>query len=297
MSLTLRNVKGSPLTYTEMDSNLTYLEGLVTAGPTGPTGAQGPTGATGAPGATAPTPDLATVLIEGNETDGNDIKLSDGDKIFNDDGADLISVLELDPVGNINGTRLYTEDTDSGAQSTIGLGVQAGEGINLQSASGDYFASLELIPVGGRGPGLISLGYSDNDTGNQGNLLINNNELLINYGDNNTNSFIEVNPTSLSASSDLINLASVFNSTRGTNAQIVVSTPTNTTGIVDLYVGSTAFPKISGIEITENNIEIDALNVFLPTIPEYADNAAAVADGHPIDAIYKTSTGELRIVV
>jgi len=28
MSLTLRNVKGSPLTYTEMDNNLTYLEGL-----------------------------------------------------------------------------------------------------------------------------------------------------------------------------------------------------------------------------------------------------------------------------
>jgi hypothetical protein len=34
MSLILRNVKGSPLTYTEMDGNLTYLEGL--AGATDP---------------------------------------------------------------------------------------------------------------------------------------------------------------------------------------------------------------------------------------------------------------------
>jgi hypothetical protein len=36
MSLTLRNIKGSPLTYTEMDDNLTYLEGV--AGATGGAG-------------------------------------------------------------------------------------------------------------------------------------------------------------------------------------------------------------------------------------------------------------------
>lgn len=44
-------------------------------------------------------------------------------------------------------------------------------------------------------------------------------------------------------------------------------------------------------------ITINCLKVLLPTIPTYADNAAAVADSHPTNAIYKTSTGELRIVV
>jgi hypothetical protein len=58
MSLTLRNIKGSPLTYTEMDNNLTYLEGLGTT-----------------------IPSLTDVLSEGNLTDGNNIVMSDGDVI------------------------------------------------------------------------------------------------------------------------------------------------------------------------------------------------------------------------
>ena len=62
MPLILRNVKGSSLTYTEMDDNLTYLEGLAltagVTGATGPGGSTGPTGTagtTGSQGATGPT--------------------------------------------------------------------------------------------------------------------------------------------------------------------------------------------------------------------------------------------------
>jgi hypothetical protein len=49
--------------------------------------------------------------------------------------------------------------------------------------------------------------------------------------------------------------------------------------------------------LTGGEISIDCLEVLLPGIPTYADNATAVAASHPTDAIYKTATGELRIVV
>ena len=49
MSLTLRNTKGSKLTFTEMDDNFTYLDNKTgTEGPQGATGPQGPQGSTGA---------------------------------------------------------------------------------------------------------------------------------------------------------------------------------------------------------------------------------------------------------
>jgi hypothetical protein len=55
MPLILRNVKGEPLDYDEMDDNLLYLENLaIIGGPgqTGPTGDSGPTGAAGPSGVT-----------------------------------------------------------------------------------------------------------------------------------------------------------------------------------------------------------------------------------------------------
>ena len=55
MPLILRNTKGEPLTYDEMDDNLIYLENLaIIGGPgqTGPTGSAGPSGATGSAGPT-----------------------------------------------------------------------------------------------------------------------------------------------------------------------------------------------------------------------------------------------------
>jgi hypothetical protein len=55
MPLILRNVKGSSLTYTEMDDNLLYLEGLASSGGTGPAGPIGPTGSAGSNGVTGPT--------------------------------------------------------------------------------------------------------------------------------------------------------------------------------------------------------------------------------------------------
>jgi hypothetical protein len=52
------------------------------------------------------------------------------------------------------------------------------------------------------------------------------------------------------------------------------------------------------MEISSDRIDfINVIKLLLPDIPTYADNATAVAASHPTDAIYKTATGELRIVV
>jgi hypothetical protein len=53
----------------------------------------------------------------------------------------------------------------------------------------------------------------------------------------------------------------------------------------------------SEIKIEPAQITLDTIALLLPNIPTYADNAAAVADDYPEHGVYKTSTGELRIVV
>ena len=57
MALILRSIKGSALTYTEMDGNLTYLESSSSAST------------------------LADTLVEGNITDGNDMTITAGDTL------------------------------------------------------------------------------------------------------------------------------------------------------------------------------------------------------------------------
>jgi hypothetical protein len=42
---------------------------------------------------------------------------------------------------------------------------------------------------------------------------------------------------------------------------------------------------------------VQATALTLTNLPEFADNAAAVAGGLAVDTVYKTATGELRIVV
>jgi hypothetical protein len=65
MPLILRNVKGKPLTYTEMDNNLLYLQSLISSGGTGPTGPTGPSGSSGSNGPTGPTGATGTAGSQG----------------------------------------------------------------------------------------------------------------------------------------------------------------------------------------------------------------------------------------
>jgi hypothetical protein len=203
MSLVLRNVKGSPLTYTEMDDNLTYLEGLSTTGNT-----------------------LANTLSIGNETDGNNIKLSDGDRIFNDDGADLISGLELDPAGINNGTILFTQDVANENATKIDVASAYGSFTSFDSNFSVYSAGLETS-------------YDS-------------------FGNN------------ISVSIDSSNLGGF------SNARIQ------------------AYTDLTNDESTIS-LNSDILQIF--NLPTYADNAAAISGGLITDTVYKTSTGELRIVI
>lgn len=52
----------------------------------------------------------------------------------------------------------------------------------------------------------------------------------------------------------------------------------------------------SGTEAEHLRID-SAGNIYMYTIPTYADNAAAVSGGLATDGVYKTATGELRIVI
>jgi hypothetical protein len=154
--------------------------------------------------------------------------------------GDLISGLELDPAENNTGTRLYTEDTDSGDSSSLQLNPGS---LILDSSSENSSIS-------------ISNGYSD--------LLFRNSSISVSSVNENISSSLFIEPE--------------------TRTTLGVYDSDNNNNNVEI--------KLSTAEIT-----IDTVALFLPNIPTYADNAAAVADDYPVDGIYKTSTGELRIVV
>lgn len=93
MSITLRSVKGSPLTYDELDDNFTYLDGVITGGTLG----------------------LDAVLGVGNETLGNDLIISTGDTLVINGS---ISGLTFN---NLAGT-LALGNTTSGNDLTVSTG-------------------------------------------------------------------------------------------------------------------------------------------------------------------------------
>ena len=47
----------------------------------------------------------------------------------------------------------------------------------------------------------------------------------------------------------------------------------------------------------QNPGPVRATTLVLTNLPVYADNTAALAGNLPVNAVYKTATGELRIVV
>jgi hypothetical protein len=203
MALTLRNVKGSPLTYTEMDNNLTYLEGLTT-------------------GSTAS--DLASVLSIGNETDGNNIIMSDNDVINAENGGGQLDLR----YGADNSVML---STDAGGFNEQGLNLEAGYVTLFDYSTGGYletFAEETIISA----DSLLRL---------------------------------DTNVGTINISQDNVT---------GLN-RIRLSAP-----FVDVNLGTTGTRRL----------RVSGLST-------YANNADAIAGGLTTDMIYKTSGGELRIVV
>lgn len=54
---------------------------------------------------------------------------------------------------------------------------------------------------------------------------------------------------------------------------------------------------VSDYEATKNFLISDILNLLTSSLPIYANNAAAIVGGLAVDKLYKTATGEVRIVV
>jgi len=208
MSLTLRNVKGSPLTYTEMDNNLTYLEGV--AGATGGTGI------------------FDDLVVSGTSSLG-DVVIANNKKI---NAASGDGQLDLRYGG------------DSKVMLSTDAGVYSKEYLNIESG----YVELSAVDTGGS---RIAMYADEYDAG----LLIGN------YNGAATLDFLAY----------------------GKNGFLIEN--------------RTQVPSERIIIKHNDNITIDCLRVVLPTIPTYADNAAAVAGDLPLNGVYKTSTGELRIVV
>ncbi len=62
--------------------------------------------------------------------------------------------------------------------------------------------------------------------------------------------------------------------------------------------GPTGISQWINVSTTGGTAGIQYSNlIYLPGLPTYADNASAIAGGLPTSYLYKTSTGELRIVI
>lgn len=123
MSLILRNTKGSPLTYTEMDNNLIYLQSLVTAGstgasgPAGPSGPSGPAGPSGPTGPFSPGPSVQTVTSSSTvtPTDSDDMVVIT---------AQAVPLTLADPTGTwVQGKDLLIRIKDNGVSRAIAYGT------------------------------------------------------------------------------------------------------------------------------------------------------------------------------
>lgn len=81
---------------------------------------------------TPPTPDLATVLTEGNTTGGNDIVISTGDKISDTTGDNIIEFTNVIPEGGVISTSSTPANPGAGASYFISPNSTNGSGTGLQ---------------------------------------------------------------------------------------------------------------------------------------------------------------------
>jgi hypothetical protein len=61
----------------------------------------------------------------------------------------------------------------------------------------------------------------------------------------------------------------------------------------DFLIGT----DVSNSDATKSFVIADVLALLGSTFPTYANNAAAIAGGLAVNGLYKTATGEVRIVV
>lgn len=112
--------------------------------------------------------------------------------------------------------------------------------------------------------------------------------LIQEYQDGTFTTNIKIDPVGSTANEPAVTLISQnsFNNTGSLNVEIDQIIATATDGV-----------DTSIFTVTQQNIALNTTTVYLQNLPTYADNAAALAGGLIADAVYKTATGELRIVV
>ena len=81
-----------------------------------------------------------------------------------------------------------------------------------------------------------------------------------------------------------------------TQSSIITSPIGVVIGVGDNYNAYEINLGLKSLEILVPEIYITANNINLRGIPTYADNAAAILGGLSNNDVYKTSSGELRIV-
>lgn len=245
------------------------------------------------------TQNLSQILANGNETNGNNIKLSDDDVIKAENGTcelnlraggfdniasltsqdgDLQSGFILDPVGNVYGTGLFTIDIDNGDISDISeirLNTIASY-FNL--LNGDLQSCLELDPTESSGGTRL---YTEDTSSEQ-------------------LTQIYISPTTISTQAFDSNL-SIYNGgldvsftpgMLGNNDKVSWS-------LQATNVSNAGFSQITGeVDLVTDESKITMFaDIILMNLPTYDDNADAISGGLITDAVYKTSTGELRIVI
>jgi hypothetical protein len=151
MSLTLRNVKGSPLTYTEMDNNLTYLEGV--AGATGGTGIFDDlvvSGTSSLGDVTGGTGILDDLVVSGTSSLG-DVVIADTKKIKGALGSLNLEVIDSDLSSNLDlnpsyQTRLYVVDNDASQECALEMACNIAEDANFIGLYTGSDGFVELQP-------------------------------------------------------------------------------------------------------------------------------------------------------
>ena len=271
MSLTLRNVKGSPLTYTEMDNNLTYLEGV--AGATGGTGI------------------LDDLVVSGTSSLG-DVVIADGKVINAENGGGQLNLREYDTDGIISlnnngsfgdGEYLYMEPTYI-ELSSVPIG---GSRVNL--FADEYGAGIGLGDAGGIQTGDFST-YGKNGFSIENRTIPTEEALNIKHDD-----FINITSNS---KTDI---------TSNGGIRIISDDPTfgyqailMSFGEVDISSDNSVSLScgIQGVIVDAVNVTLgNGLNVIMATLPTYANNADAITGGLTVGTVYKTSGGEVRVVV
>lgn len=149
----------------------------------------------------------------------------------------------------------------------------------------------------GAGGKIVRIGDIDAD-GNVTELTVNDNFQSMTYEGNN----VLLGDTLGNRNGNLIEL---YNSTNEMNLnsgtiRIGVNGATNTVLRMGNFNNSTI--ELNGVDITLNTSNRFTINTVgnlltMTELPEYVDNAAAIGGGLNIDDVYKTPTGELRIVV